>query len=265
MTRYPLILLPAAAAALLILSGALKQKAVHGGQATVDGSTASSDPQALAYLDRGIDTLSPERVRWLEAAVWQQVCCDEFVYQACGRLRMAPGDRSRFDVNVLVGSTQGELRQVCDGRTLQCSTRVGNDTPVVTRWGLPGTGRTEFLQEQGFAGVAPLLSSLRRGLHNVQCQKRVWKGLEVIVISGTWPQDREQFGGLPAEFKPRYQPRLCCIYLDAQTLWPHRLEWWGSERPSQANSLLVQTEFRNPVINHVLPPEQCAAEFGVGR
>jgi hypothetical protein len=178
---------------------------------------------------------------------------------------MAPGDRSRFDVNVLVGTTHGQLRQVCDGRTLQCSTRVGDDTPVVMRCSLPGTGRTEFLQEQGFAGVAPLLRSLRRALQNVQCQKRDWKGLDVIVISGIWPQETERSAGLPKEFKPRYQPRLCCIFLDAQTLWPHRLEWWGSEQPNQANTLLVQTEFRNPVINRVLPPEQCAAEFGVGR
>jgi len=256
MTRYQLFLLPAVAAAILILSGALKHKPVEGGQPAALASTAVSDPQAVA--------VSPERMRWLEATLWLQARCDEFTYQACGRLLMAPGDRLRFDLNVMVGKTQGELRQVCDGRTLQRSTRVGKDQATVTRWTMPAHARTEFMQEQGFAGVAPLLRSLRRGLQNVQYRQQTWKGQEVIVVSGNWPEDTTQSPGLPQEFRPRYQLRLCCLYLDARTRWPHRLEWWGSERPNQPNSLLVQTEFRDPVFNRELPPQRCAAEFTVG-
>jgi hypothetical protein len=275
MTRYQLLLLPALAGAILVLGGALHQKSVAGQHPALLPAAANTDPQALALLDRAIEALSPERVAWLEATIWQQVRCDEFVYQACGRLLTAPGERMRFDVNVKVGKTQGELRMVCDGVALAQTTRIGENTPVVARWELPGSkdafkltaeitqSRRQLLQDQGFVGMTPLLGNLRKNLGNSQCQQQIWKGCEVFVISGAWPEKTAQIAAMPDLARPRLQPRLCCVYLDAQTLWPHRLEWWGSEKAGQPNSLLAQTEFRNPVLNRKLPPQQCAAEFAI--
>jgi hypothetical protein len=275
MTRYQLLLLPALAAAVLVLGGALGQRPVSGRQLPPPVSPADADPAALALLDRAIDAVSPDRVAWLEATVWQQARCDDFTYQACGRLLTAPGDRSRYDMNVRVGHTQGELRVICDGKTLGQTIRVGDDPATIVQWDLPAANdgnttsaqvaqaRLQLLQEHGFAGLAPLLRSLRQGLHNAHCQQQTWKGNEVYVISGVWPADTAGCAAMPDLPKPRFQPRLCAIYLDAQTLWLHRLEWWGSEKPNQPNGLLVQTEFRNPAINHPLPPQQCGLEFAV--
>jgi hypothetical protein len=275
MTRYQLLLLPVVIAAVLILSGALKHKAVDGGQSHVPIANTDNDPQAQALLDQAIDALSPERVRWLQAAVWQQAHCEDFTYQACGRLLTAPGDRARFDLNVRVGKVKGELRLVCNGQTLQRSIHVGDEEAVVTHVKLPALdkpgkdpadlarARTEVLQEEGFAGLSPLLSSLRQELQNVQCQHQTWKGHEVIVISGAWPDDTARSAPVPQCYRPRFHARFCCIYLDARTFWPHRLEWWGSEKPNQPNTLLMQTEFRDAVINRALAAEQSTAEFAV--
>jgi hypothetical protein len=273
MTRYQFLLLPALAAAILGLGGALNQKPAAGQQPPAPSAKPHTDPRALAVLDKAIDTFSPERVRWLEATVWQQVHCDDFTFQACGRVLTAPGDRSRFDLNVKVGKTQGEMRMVCDGQKLWQSIRVGGEPPVINAWDLPAARegrkpppdlaetRSRFLLEQGFAGMAPFLRSLRLCLQNAQCQEQSWKGREVLVISGAWQDESAKLGALPDTFRPRFQTRQCCVYLDAQTSWPHRLEWWGSEKPNQPNTLLMQTEFRNPLINCPLTAERCAEEF----
>lgn len=271
MKRYPLFLAPALAAALLVLSGALNQKSAEGHPPALPTST---DPEALALLERAVDTYSAERVQWLEAAIWQQVRCDDFTYLASGRLLTAPGDRLRFDLNVKVGKTQGEMRVVCDGQKLWQAIRVAEDTPTVTSWDLPAqkdgkitaalaAARLQLLQEQGFAGLAPLLRGLRQGMQNAQAQRQIWNGHEVVVVSGTWPDDSGRLAALPEILRPRYHNRLCCVFLDAKTLWPHRLEWWGSEKPDQPNRLLAQTEFRGAVINRPLPEEQCKVEFTV--
>jgi hypothetical protein len=41
------------------------------------------------------------------------------------------------------------------------------------------------------------------------------------------------------------------------------VEWWGPDPPLADDSLLVQMEFRDPVLNQPLSPERCAREFQV--
>ena len=57
--------------------------------------------------------------------------------------------------------------------------------------------------------------------------------------------------------------RQCCIYLDTETFWPHRLEWWGAEKSSEPSQLLSQTEYREAIVNQPLSAERLAAEFAV--
>ena len=41
-------------------------------------------------------------------------------------------------------------------------------------------------------------------------------------------------------------PRTCRVYLDKQTSWPYRFEWWGPVPAKTEDVLLLQMEFRNP-------------------
>ncbi len=269
MTRYPLLLLPVLAGAMLVLTGAFKGKPPVPRPLVEPADTASSDAEALEILDRALAAWAAERVQWLEAKIWQQALCEDFSYQASGRLVTGPGDRSRFDLNVKVGGTLGELRLVCDGRTLSQSIRLGDDKATVQRWDLAGgkevgrakesqtEARLRLLREQGFTGLAPMLRLLRergRGMRHAQVS---WKGQEVFVIGVALREEQKA----PTAVQPRYQIRQCCLYLDAQTLWPHRIEWWGSDKPDRPDQLVMQTEYRGPVINQPLPPERIAAEF----
>jgi hypothetical protein len=268
MIRTVLWLLPLVVVGVLVLSGALYQQGPATDHAVAPPAPTTTDPQALAYLDRAAAALAPERAPCLEATVWQQARCDDFIYQASGRLLTASGGRTRLDMNVRVGRTGGELRVVCDGQALRRTIRVGDEAPTVLLSKLPTTrdgfatpealaaARSDFLQQQAFAGLAPLLTSLRKGLQTAQAQSGTWNGKEVVVVSGRWPEDRATLAALPDLYKPRFKQRLCCIYLDAHSLWPYRLEWWGAEKPEQPNGLLVQVEFREPVFHGAVAAEQ---------
>jgi hypothetical protein len=269
MSRYPLLLLPVLAGAVLVLTGAFKAKPHQLRPLVEPAGTTASDAEALDILDRAAAALAPDRVRWLEAKIWQQAVCEDFSYQACGRLLTAPGDRSRYDLNVKVGGTVGELRLVCDGQTLTHTVRLGDDKPTLLRWDLTGAreagraaeekaeARLKLVGELGFTGLAPLLRGLRQRGQGARHAELTWNGTEVIVIGLALPEEP------PSMQRPRFQVRQCCLFLDAQTLWPHRVEWWGNDRPGHPDQLVMQTEYRSPILNQPLPAGRCAAEFAV--
>ena len=273
MTRYQLLLLPTLAASILVLGGALNQKPAPSQPPLAVGPSAANHPEAVAVLDQAIAALAPERVAWLETKVWQQIRCEDFAYRASGRLVTAPGDRMRFDLNVVVGKTLGELRLVNDGQTLWQSIRIAGERPTVQSWGLPvldgmlkspaevARARAQLLQEHSFSGLEPMLRSLRKGMQSAQVRQKRWNGHDVHIVSAAWPEDAAALAAVPDFARPRFQLRQSILYLDAQTLWPHRIEWWGTEKPNQPNELLTQTEYRNPVLNQPLSDQRRAGEF----
>ncbi len=267
MTRYQLLLLPTLAAVILVVGGALNQSPpAPKPPVSIDGAVIT-DPAALQRLDRAIAALTPQNTPWIETKVWQQVLCDDFAYQAAGRLITAPGDRLRFDLNVKVGNTLGELRMVNDGKAIWQSIRMGSEPAVLQKWQLPApadaAARAKLLDEHGFRGVSPMLRDLRQRVQSAQVFQGRWHGIEVDIVSGIWPVNAAPAALAGDVIPQRLQMRQCFVYLDAQTSWPHRIEWWGGEKSSNANQLLMQTEFRNPVLNQPLSAQRCEAEFMV--
>ncbi len=53
---------------------------------------------------------------------------------------------------------------------------------------------------------------------------------------------------------------FCYLYLDAQTLWPSRVEWWAGDRHSNPR-LLLEIEFRDPQLNRPLSLAECIHAF----
>jgi hypothetical protein len=270
MTRYQLLLLPLLAGAIVALGGAFHQKPVAATPLLVADGQQPSDPQALQLLERAAAQLAPEQMPWMQCKVWQQGLCEDFSFQARGRMLAAPNERCRFDLNVKVGNTVGELRLVCDGKTLHQSIRMSSDKPVLTLQELPvasakfktpaelAQARALFLQDHGGASLSAMMRGLSRRLQGAQFLQRRWNDREVYVIVGALAQETPP-EGLACEFVPaRFQCRQCVVFLETQTLWPVRVEWWGAEA-----KLLLQTEFRSPVLNQPLPADRCAAEFAL--
>ena len=271
MNPYQFFLFPTLAALFLALGGVISAETSASPTSVVLVVASTDGASAMEILDNAIAALAPERLAWVETKVWQQARCDEFVYQALGRFVRGPGERTRFDLNIQVGSTLTESRSVCDGASLWTSVRIGNGEAEKREQRLPAAGessgteavqsRLRFLSERGSGGPEGALRSMRQALSTAQVRRERWQGHEVLVVSGNFKCDTQTWAAQPENLRARFQVRQCRAYLDAITGWPHRIEWWGSESPGGACELISQTEYRDPIFNQPMSMERCVAEF----
>jgi hypothetical protein len=269
---------------LVVLSAALTRTAASVAPATPaivpsipEPSTVAPAPRADAVaercLDQAVDAFRADRVTWLEMAIWQKVQLPGCTYEADGTYRMAPGQRFRMEMHTHLGGSDGTLLSVSDGRELWQAERSGQGAwDNVTRVNLsevfsvmngPARDRLrdEFLRRPHFQGMMSLLATLRGRLVWARGEVVRQSGGERIHLVGVWPKDEARKYAPPDRPWPSALPRQCHVYLDARTYWPQRLEWWGPQAAGGADRLLVQMEFRNPVVNRPLPAAKCSRLF----
>jgi hypothetical protein len=238
------------------------------------------DAEACALLDRAAQALLCDQVTWLSCEIRQEAHLPDLSYTGEGRYLLAPGHRFRLELQTRVGETAGTLLLVGDGVNVWQARRAGSGGwEHVTRLGLaevltalegPGGAarlRAEFLAGPTLSGVAPLLRTLRYRLLWVRHETTRDAATEGIELTGVWrPDDLRQRAPLGHPW-PAGLPRQCRVVLDAQTLWPARIEWWGPATPGRApvaggsESLLASTEYGKPCLNEALPPEECTRAF----
>jgi hypothetical protein len=264
------LLLPILAGLGLILSGALAQQtsppakspsAAPPAKPKADLPLPKADPKATATLDQALEALDPKRLKWMKTTLWQQVDVQGLTFQAEGAYLAGPDHRMRLDLAVHLGGTTGKLEVVSDGTDLWQVQQVGKGERTVTKVQLrevlqaldnprtPAEVRDEYYRTESFAGLVPLLKSIREQMAFTGQEEATWHGHRVLKLTGLWnrPEATSEKRWLP------YIPRLCRVYLDAKTLWPHRIEWWGPTPPRAEEALLMQMEFRDPVLHQELP------------
>jgi hypothetical protein len=231
------------------------------------------DAAAERCLDRALELLKPEHLNWLEMEIWQKVQLPDHVYEADGSYRLAPGQRFRMEMHTHLGATEATHLTVSDGRNLWRGERSGaGPWENVTRLHLldvfaimngPAAAqlRSEFLQKPHFQGMTPLLRNLRSRLVWAKSDRQHHPEGDHIHVVGVWPKEEMARLAPPEEPWPTGLPRQCHVYLDAQTCWPQRIEWWGPIPGDGADRLLVQMEFRHPVCNRPLPDDVCTRLF----
>jgi hypothetical protein len=231
-----------------------------------------AEPRALEVLEKALAALAPSKVAWLETTIWQRVRLPGCSFQVDGRYLLAPNRRFRLELHTHQGKTEADLLVVRDNDTMWQGWRVG-----ATKWAgvncvdvrrvldtLNGSAdeslREDSLQGRTFRGVTPLLGDLQARLTWVRLGTARLAGEECLELTGIWRQDaiRKMLpNGRPW---PNDLPTLCRLYLDAASLWPRRLEWWGPRNPNSLR-LLAEMELRSPQFNQALPKEACAREF----
>jgi hypothetical protein len=274
MARSPLLIILGLAGGALLLTGMVNRRAPTSAPPAQPPSPAES-AEAAELLDRASAAYAPPRVPWVEVKLWQQNRDEGAVYEVHGRYLAAPGNRVRLELQTRAGATRGEVKLVSNGMWLWEYHRFGDHPAKVVRGELPKLekgvntpewvdwARGETLRDRTFLGVGPLLKSLRDRLQGLRGEPVRWQDVEAVRVSGTWPADPSKLNGVPDFARPRQPPRLCALYLDAKTLWLHRLEWWATEGTKDGPALVMATEFRDPVLNRPLAAERCAEEFDI--
>lgn len=245
-------LLPALAALVALFAGAFAQQPPSTPPAKEAAPPAQADPAAKKVLDAAIDKVDPRKMGSLKMTLWQQLDVQGLTFEAVGSYLLGPARQLRLDLKLQVGGAQGSLKIISDGKTLWDITRIGDQPPTVARVDLTRVlgllespnlleTREQFFQSQSFSGVQPLLAALRKQIVFTQIKDGRWESKDVYVLTGSWtdaPRDVKQW--------PEAMPRRCRLYLDRESYWPYRLEWWGPAAGHKDDVLLMQIEFRNP-------------------
>jgi hypothetical protein len=276
MSWFRYLLFPSLIGPAFLLTGTLKHQgepptATASAMASPLLTPAVADPVATEIFAQATQNLSPNQVQWLEAVVWQQAACGEVAYQAEGRFRAAPGRRFHLELAVHYGKSRGEVEVVSDGTSLWRSTRVNGGERAVAHSELaetlPALPEPGFSPQAGqlpppfFAGLGLLLDELGRRMLATREEVVPWQGRDMVRLTLAWSPAAASAFAPAGQPWPALLPRRCFLYLDAVTLWPHRLEWWGPANDQGADSLIFQMEFRHPIWNHALTKEQCRREF----
>jgi hypothetical protein len=229
----------------------------------------ASLPEAEKILHGALDHLQSPQARCLETTIWHRATIGAVSYEAEGRYLSAPRGRVRIDLETHTGAAVGKLRIISDGtrilRAVGTKDAAWREAAFVDTWTIversKGTLTTEqvramFLQGRPGRGPGGLLE-------NTLAQYTWTKKEKVKRAEHIYYKLTGQSKAADQAVTANVSISECRIYLDAETLWPHRFEWWGTESASSPLALFFQLEYRDPVISESLASEKLASEFTI--
>jgi hypothetical protein len=188
----------------------------------LDADVLGSNVSASQLLEKALDRLKPERAPWMRTKIRQTMSDAKCRFSAAGFLQRGPGNCARLEMEVLSHGKRAKLLIVSDGHSVAEVKKIP-DLPAVER-------------------VTQLAPDLLQGT-------------PVIQIKGDFNAYK-----LPAFAVTSSPIRIACVYLDASTLWPVQLEWWGGEK-NEVACLILKIEFSDPELNRELSFEECSRLF----
>jgi hypothetical protein len=270
MTKQWFLLIPAVVGPIVLLTGAWRGPAQQTAplaapsflvqDVALNHDLIGPEATGVDLLARAIAQLAPARLTWLRTQVWQKMHDARTEFEAEGTLDLAPGQCVRLDLALRSSGGTGRLLIVSDGHALAQVLHLNGAAPEPITELLPeGPGdtpeRLQFLETKGCGGPLPLLVGLRRHLQNIRLQTGVLAGHPAIQLKGELGAEV-----IAAALQTSTPARYAYLYLDARTLWPHRVEWWGTE-PRPESSPIVALEFRTPELNQPRDLPECARLF----
>ena len=145
-----------------------------------------------------------------------------------------------------------KLLIISDGKTLAKSIQTRGTEPDVKIRALAAGLREHELASEGCGGPWSLLQRLRPQLRNLEVKQGKIGADIVFRVTAEAPGEAS---GLPVALGVNLQ---CNLMFDEGTLWLRRIEW---RQPGSARELLLEMEFRNPIVNQPLSDEDCSREF----
>ena len=228
---------------------------------------------AVRFLDEALVRLDADHVKWLDTRLWQKGRLGRYDFEAEGRYLVGTDNRFRLEITTRYGRAASTTLTVSDGLTIKQGNRASAgewsdllrvNVNRVIQSPQPGARpilSSEIQQDPSLAAVVPVLRSLRSGTHWSRIE-HVRRGSRALIkLTGTWSEQARTINNPPNQAWPAPLQRRCRLYLDPASFWPYRIEFWGPEALNKPDSLFLQMEFRDPVINKPMTEELCAREF----
>jgi len=261
---------PAFGFSILLLTGALDRETLFSNPSAQGAFVPQSDAfGAGRLLDEVLAAYSPQRIQWLEMNVRQKMWGED-PFEATGRYVLGTQDRMLLEMEIAVDGQTTRTLVISDGKAFQKSREVDGVTTILEKCALAkaedfpnpaslAAARREFLYQHGFGGLFPLLRQISACLVNPTQQTGLWHERRVLRVSGYWNASEAVLNTLPENLRAR----SCNLYLDPDTLWPHRIEWIGSEKPNDHQVILLEMEFSDAAINRPITEQECGRLFRI--
>jgi hypothetical protein len=252
----------------------------------LDADIIGSGIDARQLLEKALGKLGVEEAGWLNTKIRQTVYGADSRFVAEGFLQRGPNQCARMEMEVVAeggspatsatgpswsgsrqtsGAARACLVIVSDGEILAQVQKLPGVKPTATVERLPAltqathekdqAARAAFLAAKGCGGPAALLRPIQQHLLNGTLQTGLLCDRPVIQLKA-----RLDPAKVPAFSAAKLAALSACVYLDARTLWPMRIEWSGAHSGKAARPLL-QIEFRAPIVGVALEDEECAHMF----
>jgi hypothetical protein len=228
----------------------------------LDADIIGSGIDATQLLEKALEKLGGPRTAWMKTKIRQTIADADSNFIAEGFLQRGPNHCARLEMNI---GRHGRLRVVSDGEVVAQVRNIPGKAPDVVVERFPDAAadsadnhsaiREKYLCGKSCGGPTALLQQLRQHLQEGKLQTGLLQGMAVIQVKGEIDP-----GAMPMSAGTTMPVRYAYIYLDAKTLWPHRLEWWGRDKTNALRSVL-RLEFLEPQIDQELSPEACMRMF----
>lgn len=229
----------------------------------LDADIIGSGIDARQLLQKAIDRLTGPKIAWLKTKIRQTMTDTGSNFVAEGILQRGPNHCARLTMDIATGGQKRRLLVVSDGEIVAQVREASGAAPSVTVESMPSpedetiiaAAREAFLTEKSCGGPRAILAQLHQHLQNGKLQTGLLDRAPVIQIKG--------------EMAPTAKTTCACtmsplhyayVYLDAGTLWPHCIEWWGTDKEGTPRRVL-RVEFLESDVGRELSEAECAKVF----
>jgi hypothetical protein len=209
---------------------------------------------AVAILEHA--QILVEKLDWLAVDLRQKKRRGETPWSSEGTLQRGPNGCCRLELEMRMGSSgENRMTVVCDGRILARAMSSDNAKPKIETWPMPEDlpSKNAILGNHGCGGPASVLAQVRSRGADWFAQPAALGDRPGIAMTG-------RINALPQDFQTGTAPKFARLFLDAETLWLARAEWW-TELPDSGGVILYEVEFLRPRLNQPLSLDECGRAF----
>jgi hypothetical protein len=231
----------------------------------LDADIVGSGIDARQLLEKALQKLDAEEAAWLNTKIRQTVHNADSCFVAEGFLQRGPRQCARLELEIVSSGARSRFVVVSDGEILAQVQKTQASRSVAEVVRLPAIEseaaeksqavRAAFLDGKNCGGPAALLRPIHQHLKAGTLQTGLLHEHPVIHVKGDL-----DLGKFPAFADTNLTVFSVSVFLDARTLWPVCIEWWGANGTKAARPL-AQIEFREPIIGVPITDDECASMF----